>query len=90
MKKLLAAMFVALLMSGWGEEAQKKAAQEETKDDPSVPLLVPCEACSKEVSKKTEKCPGRGHPATDSVVASKEERKRQEELARIRAEEEAR
>ena len=45
MKKLLAAMFVGLLMVGCGEEAQKevvegegqeKAAQTETKDDPSL------------------------------------------------------
>jgi hypothetical protein len=32
MKKLLAAMFVALLMGGWGDGAQKKAVQEEIKD----------------------------------------------------------
>jgi hypothetical protein len=32
MKKLLAAMFVALLMGGCGDGAQKKAVQEEIKD----------------------------------------------------------
>jgi Leucine-rich repeat (LRR) protein len=83
MKKLLTVMFVALLLAGCGEEAQKKAVQEEAKDDPSVPLLIPCEACGKEVSKKTEKCLGCGHPAPDSVVAYKEARR----LAEIKAEE---
>ena len=72
MKSLLLAIFVALLMVGCGEEAQKEAVQEEAKDDPSVPLLIPCEACGKEVSKKTEKCLNCGHPAPDSVVAYKE------------------
>ena len=33
MKKLLAAMFVALLMVGCGEEAQKKAVQNEAKEE---------------------------------------------------------
>ena len=83
MKKLLAAMLVALLTGGCGGEAKKKQVQEETKDDTSVPLLIPCEACGKQVSKKTEKCLGCGHPASDSVVAYKEE----QELARIRTEE---
>ena len=32
MKKLLVATFVALLMAGCGDEAQKKAVQEEIKD----------------------------------------------------------
>ncbi len=50
---------------------EKKAVQEEAKADPSVPLLIPCEACGKEVSKKTEKCLSCDHPATDSVVAYK-------------------
>jgi len=84
MRKLLTALFVALLMVGCGEEAQKKAIQTETKDDPSVPLFIPCEACGKEVSKKAEKCLDCEHPATDSVVAYKAE----QELARIRIEEE--
>ena len=67
------------------EEAKKKQMQEEAKDDPSVPLLIPCEACRKEVSKKTEKCMNCGHPAADSVVAYK----KAQELARIRRGEEA-
>jgi len=83
MKATLFSLFVALLMVGCGEEAQKEAVQEEAKDDPSVPLLIPCEACGKEVSKKTEKCLNCGHPAPDSVVAYKEaqelEQKRREE-----------
>jgi len=32
MRKLLVALFVALLMAGWGEEAQKKQVQDEAKD----------------------------------------------------------
>ena len=91
MKKLLVATFVALLMVGCGEEAQNKAVQNEAKDDPSVPLLIPCEACGKEVSKKTEKCLNCGHPAPDSVVAYKKAQELAEEerrLAAIRAEEE--
>ena len=48
-----------------------------------MPLLIPCEACGKQVSKKIEKFLGCGHPASDSVVAYKEE----QELARIRTEE---
>jgi hypothetical protein len=80
MKATLLALFVALLMVGCGEQTQKevaegevkeKAAQIEAENDPSVPLLIPCEACGKEVSKKTEKCLSCGHPATDSVVAYK-------------------
>jgi len=84
MKVILFSLFVALLMVGCGEQAQKEAVQEEAKDDPSVPLLIPCEACRKEVSKKTEKCLGCGHPASDSVVAYK----KAQELARVRTEEE--
>ena len=83
MKKLLSAMFVALLMVGCGEEAQKKAVQEEAKDDPSVPLAIPCVACGEKVSKKTTECRQCGHPTPDSVVAYK----KAQELARIRAEE---
>ena len=54
MKAILFALFVALLMVGCGEDAQKNAVQEDAKDDPRVPLLIPCEACHKGVSKKTE------------------------------------
>ena len=86
MKSLLLALFVALLMVGCGEEAQKEAVQEEAKDDPSVPLAIPCVACRNLVSKKTEECRQCGHPTPDSVVAYKEA----QELERIRAEEERR
>ena len=90
MKNLLTATFVALLMAGCGEKVQeevrKKAVQEEAKDDPSVPAAIPCMACGKPVSKKTEKCLQCGHPTPDSVVAFK----KGQELARIRAEEEIR
>lgn len=82
MKYLLLAMLVGLMMVGCGEEAKKEAVQEEAKDDPSVPLLIPCEACGGDVAKKTEKCLKCGHPTPDSVVAYKEA----QELARIRAE----
>ena len=75
-------MLVGLMMVGCGEEAKKEAVQEEAKDDPSVPLLIPCEACGGDVAKKTEKCLKCGHPTPDSVVAYKEA----QELARIRAE----
>ena len=84
MKSLLFAMLVGLMMVGCGEEAKKEAVQEEAKDDPSVPLLIPCEACGGDVAKKTEKCLKCGHPTPDSVVAYKEA----QELARIRAERE--
>ena len=84
MKSLPLALFVALLMVGCGEEAQKEAVQEEAKDDPSVPLAIPCVACGEKVSKKTEECRQCGHPTPDSVVAYKEAK----ELERIRAEEE--
>jgi len=82
MKSLLFAMLVGLMMVGCGEEAKKEAVQEEAKDDPSVPLLIPCEACGGDVAKKTEECLKCGHPTPDSVVAYKEA----QELARIRAE----
>ena len=83
----LTALFslLALLLAGCGEEAQKEAVQNEAKDDPSVPLLIPCEACKENVSKKTDKCPGCGHPAVDSVDAYVKEQKRLQELAEIRA-----
>ena len=65
MKTLLLAPFVALLMAGCGEEE----VQEEAKDDPRVPLLIPCEACKKEVSKSGETCANCSHPIADSVDA---------------------
>ena len=89
-----------LLLVGCGEEIQNKVEQAKAKDDPSVPLLIPCEACREGVAKKTDKCPKCGHPTADSVVAYKkaveaekarreEQRKREEEqmrLAKIEAE----
>jgi len=77
-------MLVGLMMVGCGEEAKKEAVQEEAKDDPSVPLAIPCIACGEKVSKKTTECRQCGHPTPDSVVAYKEA----QELARIRAERE--
>ena len=65
MKATLFASFVAILMLGCGE----KAVQEEAKDDPRVPLLIPCEACKKEVSKSGETCANCSHPIADSVDA---------------------
>jgi hypothetical protein len=53
-----------------------------------VPLLIRCQACKKEVSKSGEACANCSHPIADSVDAYVEERRRQEELARIPAEEE--
>ena len=84
MKKLLAAMFVALLMVGCGGRTQKQVLFEEFISDPSVPAAISCIACGKPVSKKTEKCLQCGHPALDSVVAFRKE----QALVRIRTEEE--
>jgi hypothetical protein len=67
MKKLLAAIFVALLMAGCGEEASK----EQVKDDLGIPVAIPCMACKKLVSEKSEKCMQCGHPTPESVVAYK-------------------
>ena len=63
MKKLLAAMFVALLMVGCGEEQQQAV------NDPSIPAAIPCMACWKPVSKMTDKCPQCGHPTAASIKA---------------------
>jgi formylglycine-generating enzyme required for sulfatase activity len=60
-----------LLLAGCGEEIQNKVEQAKAKDDPSIPLLIPCEACQEGVAKKTDKCPKCGHPTADSVVAYK-------------------
>ena len=65
-------MLVGLMMVGCGEEANKKALQEDVKDYPRDPLLTPCEACGGDVAKETEKSPKCVHPAPDSVVAYKE------------------
>ena len=92
MNKLLLATFVALLLAGCEEQAQKevaegevkeKAAQIEAENDPSVPIMIPCEACRKDLSKSSTTCPNCGHPTPDSVVAYKKE----QESARRRAEE---
>ena len=60
--------------------------EEEPKDDPSVPLAIPCVACGEKVSKKTMECRQCGHPTHESVAAYKaamnilkEARKRVEE-----------
>jgi antitoxin component YwqK of YwqJK toxin-antitoxin module len=71
MKKLLAAMFVALLMAGCGE-------------DIDVPKMIKCDGCKKRVYSEADDCPNCSYPVADSVVAYREE----QELARIRAEEE--
>ena len=67
--------------------------EEESKDDPSVPLAIPCVACGEKVSKKTMECRQCGHPTHESVAVYKaamnvlkEARKRVEE-ERKRAEE---
>ena len=101
MKAKLFAMFVALLMAGCEEQAQKevaegevkeKAAQIEAENDPSVPIMIPCEACRKDLSKSSTTCPNCGHPNPDSIVAYKKEqesarRRAEEKLAWIRAKE---
>ena len=92
MKKLLVALSIALLMAGCGDG---KDVQKEAKDDPNIPLLIPCDACEKYVSKLNEKCPHCGHPASPSIVAYKEAyketlRRRHEEEAKMRDEEEIR
>ena len=56
MKKSLAAMFVALLMVGCGEDIE-------------VPKLIKCDGCKKEVSSSADDCPNCGHPIADSVDA---------------------
>ena len=84
MTTLLTAMFAALLMVGCGE-AQGKQISKEVKDAPPIPLLIPCEACKKKVSKRSTACPNCEHPTPDSVVAYK----KAQELARIRRGEEA-
>jgi len=87
-------------MVGCGELAQKEAvegeseekvAQVEPKDDPIVPMAIPCEACGKKVSKRSTSCPNCGHPTPASVLAYKKWIKKwieeQQRLAPIRAEE---
>ena len=62
---------VALLMVGCGEEASK----EQVKDGLGIPVAIPCMACKKLVSKKSEKCMQCGHPTPESIVAYKENRR---------------
>ena len=69
MKKLLAAMFVALLMAGCGQS--EESVQNEAKDDPSVPLLISCAACGEKVSKSGEACEKCGHPTSVNVFKAK-------------------
>ena len=80
----LLALFVALLMVGCGEEEQ--VAQVQAKDDPSIPMAIPCEVCKKEISKKSTSCPNCGHPTPASVVAYK----KAQELSQAKAREEQR
>jgi Leucine-rich repeat (LRR) protein len=58
MKKLLSAMFVALLMVGCGEDVE-------------VPKLIKCDGCSNEVSSTGEVCSKCSHPIADSVSSYK-------------------
>ena len=71
MRAIILFILPLLLLVGCGEEIQNKVEQAKAKDDPSVPLLIPCEACREGVAKKTDKCPKCGHPTADSVVAYK-------------------
>jgi preprotein translocase subunit SecD len=87
MKAFLLSVWVVLLMAGCGEQTNqedlsgKKIAKVEAKDDPSVPLLIPCEACGKEVSKSGEACFKCSHPISYSVVAYKNEQKKKKKKA---------
>ena len=65
MRNLPVAAFVALLMIGCGQS--EESVQEEAKDDPGLPLLIPCAACGEKVSKKAEKCLKCGHPTSVNV-----------------------
>ena len=76
---MLAAMSLALLMIGCGEEI-------------AVPQVIECKVCEKEVSSDGENCPNCAHPIAKSVDAYKKVqelvRKRAEEEAREKAEQE--
>jgi hypothetical protein len=86
MKKLLAAMFVALLMvgcqmeipvkeraamMGWAEAIDFEKLEFRRADVEGL-LLIPCKACKKEVSLKGEACANCSHPIADSVRAYKD------------------
>jgi hypothetical protein len=45
--------------------------EEESEDEPSVPLAIPCVACGEKVSKKALECRQCGHPTHESVAAYK-------------------
>ena len=47
-------LLMCLLIVGCGEEIQRKVEQEKAKDDPTVPLLIACEACKEKVAKKSK------------------------------------
>jgi antitoxin component YwqK of YwqJK toxin-antitoxin module len=63
MNKLLAAMFVALLMAGCGSE-----------EDIAIPKMIKCDGCQKAVYSSADDCPNCGHPVEDSVGVYVEER----------------
>ncbi len=70
MRKLTAAMSLALLSAGSGEDIE-------------IPKMIDCDGCKEEVSSKAEDCPSCGHPIADSVDAYKrqeEERKFRSEM----------
>ncbi|MDA0849387.1 MAG: SUMF1/EgtB/PvdO family nonheme iron enzyme [Verrucomicrobia bacterium] len=52
-------------------------------DDFEIPLLISCEACQAQKSKKSEICLNCGHPTADSVSAIIKEQKRLAEEARL-------
>ena len=76
MKKLIAAMFVALLMFGCGSE-----------EDIAIPKMIKCDGCQKAVYSSADDCPNCGHPVEDSVGVYVEEReeiiKRGNEILRL-------
>jgi antitoxin component YwqK of YwqJK toxin-antitoxin module len=63
MKKLLVAMFVALLMVGCGGDG-----------DIAIPKMIKCDGCQKAVYSSADDCPNCGHPVEDSVGVYVEER----------------
>jgi hypothetical protein len=74
-KKLL----VPPMMAGCGGDVQEKqvwekGTQAEAKDNPNVPLMIPCEACKKEVSKAGEACANCSHSIAKSIGAYMPER----------------
>ena len=81
--RILSIIFsLSLLIIGCGEDAKKKKEHEDAKNDPEIPLAIPCVACGDKVSKTTNECRQCGHPTPDSVVAYK----KANVLAKIEAE----